>query len=497
MVFVINTGLLFKDKDCLFRFVQIVLNVPPIFFGGPARTFFSVVFFSVLEELVMGKSLFWRCVLSVDIHQFGTNPTFRQVQYRKLVIDLVFPDYQFIHRINFPSRLHIMAINLYLPLFAGIGGHIPSFKITNAPKVFINAHQLCKSYVKQLSKIMENRILRAYIKLLFMKKYSIALLFVFFLMACGNNDNGTGIIAVEPRRLSEVAPEDDAAIQEYLATHFYNYEDFRNPPANFDFRIVISEIDEDNSDKWSLLDMLNTGEVGQLKDTIIPVSDTTFGLDFGEENVPHTLYYLEAQMGTGRQVGVADSTFVTFEGSLLDGEIFQSQLGGGAWLDLEGSASINNPGVVTGFQEGMQNFSAGSGVTDFPDGTFEINGVGAGLIIMPSGLGFFNSNTAVAAFSPLIFNLNILFTKPADHDNDGLISELENRDNDPSFLSDDTDGDGIPDYIDFDDDGDGTLTQDEILLEGEDELQFDANGNPIFPDGDGDGIPDHLDPDTN
>ncbi len=335
---------------------------------------------------------------------------------------------------------------------------------------------------------MENRILRAYIKLLLMKKYLAPLLFTFFLMACGDDDNG-GIIQVEPRRLSEVAPENDAEIQAFLATHFYNEEDFMNPPANFDFRIIIDTIAGENQNRTPLLD--------QVESVIVNVSDATFGLEFGEENVPHTLYYLEAQMGTGRQVGVADSTFVTFEGSTPNGAIFQSQLGGGAWLDLEGAASITNPGVVAGFQEGMQKFSAGDGVTEFPDGTFEIDGVGAGLIIMPSGLGFFNNSISVAAFSPLIFNLNILFTTPADHDNDGLISTVENLDGDTNFLNDDTDGDGIPNYLDFDDDGDGTLTEDEVLFEGEDEIRLDENGDPVLPDSDGDGIPDYLDSDSN
>jgi len=324
-----------------------------------------------------------------------------------------------------------------------------------------------------------------------MKKYIGVLLFAFFLMACGDDDNGLGgITQVDPRRLSEVAPEDNAAIREYLATHFYNSEDFVEPvDPNFNFRIRIDTIAGENAGRTPLLE--------QIDSTLITVSDATFGLNFGEDNVPHVLYYLEAAVGVGNPVGVADSTFVTFEGSLLDGEIFQSQLGGGAWLDLEGSASITNPGVVAGFQEGMQNFRAGDGVMEFPDGTFEINGVGAGLLIMPSGLGFFNNSAAVPAFSPLIFNLNILFTTPADHDNDGIISVFENLDGDTIFLNDDTDGDGIPNYIDFDDDGDGTLTEDEILLEGEDELQFDDMGNPIFPDSDGDTIPDHLDADSN
>ena len=78
-------------------------------------------------------------------------------------------------------------------------------------------------------------------------------------VSCGEDDNG--IVTVPPRLLADVAPENDDEIREYLSTHFYNYEEFENPPAGFDFRIVIDTIAGDNIDKTPLLDLVSTATV--------------------------------------------------------------------------------------------------------------------------------------------------------------------------------------------------------------------------------------------
>jgi hypothetical protein len=62
---------------------------------------------------------------------------------------------------------------------------------------------------------------------------------------------------------------------------------------------------------------------------------------------------------------------------------------------------------------------------------------------------------------------------------------MEDINEDRRITNDDSDGDNIPDFADINDDGDGTLTEDEI--------EFDAEGNLIFPDSNGNGTPDYLD----
>jgi len=64
-----------------------------------------------------------------------------------------------------------------------------------------------------------------------------------------------------------------------------------------------------------------------------------------------------------------------------------------------------------------------------------------------------------------------------DDDNDGILTKLEDIDNNGQVANDDTDKDGVPNYLDANDDGDSRLTK----LEGPDK------------DSDNDGIPDYLD----
>lgn len=74
-----------------------------------------------------------------------------------------------------------------------------------------------------------------------------------------------------------------------------------------------------------------------------------------------------------------------------------------------------------------------------------------------------------------------------DDDGDGVLTFLEDVDNDGNSGNDDSDGDGLFNYIDPDDDNDGNLT-----------INEDTNGNGNWEDDDvdGDGIPDYLDPDA-
>jgi FKBP-type peptidyl-prolyl cis-trans isomerase FkpA len=318
--------------------------------------------------------------------------------------------------------------------------------------------------------------------------------FVFFIaitllvVACKKDDGGD-IIRVPPRALDEVAAEDEAAIQEYLATHFYNYDEFESPPADFDFRIRLDTIAGSNSDKRPLAE--------DIQSVTIAVSTDEFLLS-AEQTVNHKLYYLVAREGAGASPTVADSAYVRYRGSLLNGTVFDGALTIPTWFDL---AALQGPQQgVRGFTEVMPFLKTGSNVVENPDGTFSVEGYGVGMVIIPSGLGYFNvSQGNIPAYSPLIFTLDLFTINPADHDGDGIPSILEDVNGDGYLYNDNTDeaqerASGsflrFMNYLDADDDNDDTLTIDEITL--------DAEGNLVlpFPDGDNDGIPDHLDRDT-
>ncbi|PRX53223.1 FKBP-type peptidyl-prolyl cis-trans isomerase [Flagellimonas meridianipacifica] len=318
----------------------------------------------------------------------------------------------------------------------------------------------------------------------------IAALFI----SCGDDD-GPDVEITPPRLLAEVAPENDAEIQEFLQTHFYNYEEFESPPAGFDFRIVIDEIAGENSDKRPLSEFVDFVD--------IPVSSFELLLDEEENDIPHRLYYLSARptneendavkmAGTCPECfpTVADSVFARFEGKLLDGSVFDSALNNPVWFDLAMFQDLSQG--FRGFTEGMPFIRRGEDIIENPDGTVSVENFGVGMIIFPSGLGAFNRiNSGIPQYSPLIFTIDLFTLNNTDHDRDGIPSIQEDLNGDGYLYDDNTDIDSeiVPfaNFQDADDDGDGVSTREEIS---------DGNGNIIipFPDSNNDGTPDYLDP---
>ncbi|QBA63679.1 FKBP-type peptidyl-prolyl cis-trans isomerase [Muriicola soli] len=299
------------------------------------------------------------------------------------------------------------------------------------------------------------------------------------ILSCGNDD-GVDFEVIPPRLLSEVVIEDNAALQEYLQTHFYNYEEFQNPPADFDYQVQLDTIAGANSDKRPLIDDVQT--------ITIEVESEDFDLE-DNETVQHTLYYLVAREGAGASPTAADSTFVKYEGSLLNGELFDATAGY-TWQYL--------PFFLRGYGQAMTKFKVGDAIVENPDGTTEITNSGVGVMFLPSGLAYFNGTTGgIPAYSPLIFKVSTgLYIPETDYDSDGIPSFMEDLNGDGDVTDDNTDEDrevalrspAFPNHIDPDDDEDGILTRDEIII--------DDQGNISFPDDDNDGIPNYLDRDS-
>ena len=265
------------------------------------------------------------------------------------------------------------------------------------------------------------------------------------------------------RDAQEQTINDDELLVNYLQTHFYNYEDFENEPDNYKIEILLDTINEENSNKTSLWNQVKTKTV-VLKDR-------------DDKEIPNNLYYLEVRRGIGDSPSNIDSTFVTYKGSLLNGNIFDlRQLP--TWFDLTG--------VVRGFREFLPKLSSGDHTLN-NDGTYDLDHYGQGILFIPSTLGYYAQNLlAIPKYSPLIFSVALHKVNPADHDNDGILSRDEDADGDGDPYNDDTDEDNRPNYIDADDDGDGTNTR----------VEFDRDGDGIADDDDNDGTPDYLDQDN-
>ncbi len=315
------------------------------------------------------------------------------------------------------------------------------------------------------------------------KKYGLGLLAAATLVGC-NNDDGDNVVSLPPRDLAEVAAENDAEIREFLQTHCYNYEDFTNPPAGFDYRIRIDTLAGDNAGKTPLIEQMET--------QVILVNTEQLGLEGDSGDVAHTLYYLAAREGEGVSPTIADSVLVRYEGNTLDGNTFDA-VSSYVWQNL--------PNLLRGYYNAVSQWQAGTQdqLVQNPDGTSRYANAGIGLMVMPSGLAYFNSAPgSIPAYSPLLFKLEMgQVIENADADGDGIPSILEDLNGNNFLYDDNTDQEQeeksfgrvlIPNFLDPDDDGDGKRTRDEIII-GED-------GSLTFPDSNGNGIPDYLDPTT-
>ena len=195
-----------------------------------------------------------------------------------------------------------------------------------------------------------------------------------------------------------------------------------------------------------------------------------------EETVNHKLYHLIANQGIreNRKPSIADSVYLAYKGSLLDGSVFDEKTYP-VWFDLAS--------VIRGFRYGLQHYAPGNFMEE-ETGSISFTDYGQGLLIMPSGLGYYSqSQVTIPAYSPLIFEVSVYTTNQTDHDNDTILSIEEDVDGDGDPYNDDTDGDGIANMFDADDDGDGVLTINE----------YDVDEDGVPDDTDNDGIPDYLD----
>ncbi len=271
--------------------------------------------------------------------------------------------------------------------------------------------------------------------------FTLCLISILF-SSCSKDDNNGQPKPDPPRPLSEVLAENEAEIENYLETHYYNYLEFQTPPNDFDYKIRISELKEGDT-----LEPLSN----QVKSKIVSLSSEDLGIDGNEQNIEHKLYYLSARPGVGENPTEVDSVFLRYEGTLLNGKVFDSNFSNPTWLDLQGTLSQSNPGTIQGFKRGLPQFKSGGDIIINDDGTFEVEGFGSGLLIIPSALGYYNGTNVGPAYSPIIFNLQVLVTNTADHDKDGKPTKDEVViDGEGNVTLTDSNNDGIPDYLDPD-----------------------------------------------
>lgn len=324
------------------------------------------------------------------------------------------------------------------------------------------------------------------------------------IVSCNNDDDGTS--TTPPRDRQEVYDEDKVEIDDFLATHYYNYEDFDfdNPysEANDSFRIVFDTIiPGETDDKIPLIDR----------------PELKFKMVEDSEGIEYKLYYLDVREGAGNVVHFTDRVQVIYEGSTIPSDDVFEEIVNEAPLSLISVGS--DYGIVQGLASAFTEFKTSTSFTSNGDGTVQYHGHGIGAVFIPSGLGYFNQTTAnFSSYTPLIFKFYLMERTVLDHDLDGIPSYLEDIDGNLNAYDDDTDGDLAPNFVDNDDDGDLVLTIDEVdfpepytitlgdpdpvFAENEYEISREVNGTVVtiktvvLTDTNDDGIPDYLDPDT-
>jgi FKBP-type peptidyl-prolyl cis-trans isomerase FkpA len=278
---------------------------------------------------------------------------------------------------------------------------------------------------------------------------------------------------VEDRDRTEQQATDQALLQTYLTTHFYNSTFLESNVNNSAADIIITELQEGASvpDGHTLLSESNN----------LLTRTTMF------EDTLYEYYVLNINQGGGLNApAFTDKVRVEYEGALVtDASVFDSAVTP-TEFDLVGFG-VGASGVITGWQRVFPEFNEASSFTTSSNGV-EYDDYGLGVMFLPSGLAYFSRQLiGIPSYSNLIFKFSLFQTEINDHENDGVPSYIEDRNNNQDTLDDDTDGDSLPDYIDSDDDGDGVLTRNEDINE---------DGDPTNDDTDGDGIPNYLDEDS-
>jgi len=302
------------------------------------------------------------------------------------------------------------------------------------------------------------------------KYYFILLLAGISLVSCNKSgDDDTPTVPLRDYAVQYKADND--SIEKYLKTNYITVVNSPGTPQDQD--VVIKKIvpGDGNVSIWD---------------------QTTYKLtsrDVYSDDVTYKVYYLILREGTGSSPTNTDKIVASYTGNLLDNTVFDSSYGypGNYFLFPYANSTATESTVIEGWSEIFPKFKTGTSKTDPNSGVITYTGYGAGVMFLPSGLGYYaSSRTGIPAYSPLVFSFKLFDLQRMDNEysvsastggrvfiGDGVPDYLEDingdgylydfRDktkypNPPASLVDDTDGDGIADYVDFDDDGDGFTT---------------------------------------
>lgn len=275
-------------------------------------------------------------------------------------------------------------------------------------------------------------------------KLVLTLVLGLLLASCSKNDSPS---AAPKRDYAEQYAKDNDSIEEFLQTHYM--EIVNHPGFEDDQDVTFTEIPVGGT-QVSVWD--ETDDHRKLRTHTVEQNEITY-----------TIYYINFRDGVGEKPTNVDGVYSSYKGTLLNGTVFDAATNPQSLFNLES--------VIKGWSEIFPQFASGT-YSSNADGSTSYFDFGAGVMFLPSGLGYYNiSQSTIPAYSPLIFNIKLFEVERLDQDGDGIPSYLEDLDGDGYIRlfdegidnPDDTDGDGFPDYLDLDDDGDLVLTRTERI----------------------------------
>ena len=293
-----------------------------------------------------------------------------------------------------------------------------------------------------------------------------------FLFSCSKNDPVAEI--TPPRAYADQYKTDIADIKEYLTSYYITV--INNPGKTDDQDVTITKIPEGGTQR-PIMSYKDATTYPKLLIRNVKLHD-----------VDYELYYLVLRPGTGASPTNVDGVFAAYRGDYLQRiaattatPIIPSYISATKFEEAKFPQSFFSLySTVPGWGETFPQFKKGTYTTN-ADGSISYNDFGAGVIFLPSGLGYYNRGAgSIPSYAPLVFSFKLYEIQRLDQDNDGILSYQEDLNGDGYMYdyrntvnyptspedairyADDTDKDGIPNVFDSDDDGDNYTTKLEL-----------------------------------
>ena len=306
------------------------------------------------------------------------------------------------------------------------------------------------------------------------KFYFIVITASVLFFSCSKNDND--ITIAPPVDYAVQYPIDIALIEDYLKTNYFTV--VNHPGFVDDQDVTIKKID---AGQPSIMSYLNADTYPKLLVRNVKMHNVADG---------YNIYYLVLRPGVGISPCNVDGVLAGYKGTYLSRSVATET------VPSEPTATFFDEGkfpqtffslyggyigeLVVGWSEIFPQFKTGTSTIN-SDGTVTHNDFGAGVMFIPSGLGYYETGkNSIPAYAPLVFSIKLYNIQRLDQDKDGVFSYQEDKNNDGYVYdyrntfaypttptddiryADDTDKDGISDFLDVDDDGDNYTTKLEI-----------------------------------